>query len=294
MVFFRLAGWVLEAVKRFLRWRAGARRFEIEVSGRRWAYLDAGKGDVILLVHGFGAEKDSWDLFMKTLTDSHRIVVPDLPGFGETNGTESQAYDIPQQVKRLDGFMGALRIHSFHLAGISMGGAIATFYATEHPDKVKSLFLMAPGGVRSRKPSDAWRRYREKGENILLYENEDQFDRLLDALFYRKPFVPKLFKKYFGRRGAMKYRLRAKILQDLEMGGINILEDRLPRVQAPTLVLWGKNDRVLHVSGSEKFHKGLPKGRVILFENCGHVVFFDQPAATRDAYDRFMKELAQN
>jgi abhydrolase domain-containing protein 6 len=294
MVLFRLAGWVLEAVKRSLRWQAGAARCVVDVNGERWVYLEAGKGEVILLVHGFGMEKDSWDPFLKTLTESYRVIVPDLPGFGETGGSESKSYDVPHQVAWLDRFTRTLRLHSFHLVGISMGGGIAAYYATEHPDKAKSLFLMAPAGVRSREPGDAWRRYQDKGENILLYENADQFDRLLDMLFYRKFFLPKFLKKYFARRGAMNYRLRAKILKDLEVGGIDILEDRLHRVQAPTLVLWGEDDRILHVSGSEKFQKGLPNGHIILLEKCGHVVFLDQPAATRGAYHRFMRKLAQN
>jgi abhydrolase domain-containing protein 6 len=294
MVFFRFAGFVLEAAKRYLRWQAGVRRYEVHVDDQRWVYLDGGKGDVILLVHGFGMEKDGWAPFLKTLTGSHRVIVPDLSGFGETRGSHSAAYDIPHQVKRLDRFTSALSIHSFHLVGISMGGAVATYYASEHPDKVKSLFLMAPAGVRSREPSFAWRRYQEKGEVILLYENEDQFDQLLDALFYQKPFLPKFLKKYFAQKGAMNCRLRAKILQDLEKGGIDILEERLQWVQAPTLILWGENDRILHVSGSEKFQKGLPNGRTILLEECGHVVFFDQPEATKEAYNRFMRTLAQN
>jgi abhydrolase domain-containing protein 6 len=294
MLFFRLAGGVLEAAKRFLRWQAGVRRYEVHLDDQRWVYLDGGEGEVIVLVHGFGMEKDGWAPFLKTLAGPHRVIVPDLPGFGETKGDESASYDIPHQARWLDRLLSTLRIPFFHLVGISMGGAIATYYASEHPNKVKSLFLMAPAGIRSREPSDAWRFYQEKGEIILLYENEDQFDRLLDALFYRKPFLPKFLKRYFAQRGAMNYRFRAKILQDLEKSGIDILEDRLQRVQAPTLILWGKNDRILNVSGSEKFQKGLRNGRTILLEECGHVVFFDRPEATRKAYENFMNELIKN
>jgi pimeloyl-ACP methyl ester carboxylesterase len=294
MLFSRLAGWIVEAAKRFLRWQAGVRRCEVHLDDQRWVYLDGGEGEVIVLVHGFGMEKDGWTPFVKTLTGSHRVIVPDLPGFGETKGDESAFYDIPHQVKWLDSLTSTLSIPSFHLVGISMGGAIATYYASEHPNKVKSLFLMAPAGIRSREPSDAWGLYQEKGAIILLYENEDQFDQLLDALFYRKPILPKFLKRYFAKRGAMNYSFRAKILRDLEKGGIGILEDRLQRVQAPTLILWGKNDRILNVSGSEKFQKGLRNGRTILLEKCGHAVFYDQPQATKKAFENFMKGLIHN
>ena len=259
----------------------------------RWAYLEGGKGDVILFVHGYGMEKDGWDLFLKHWTGSHRVVAPDLPGFGETTKLDSAVHDVPHQVKRLDRFVNALGIASFHLAGISMGGAIAAYYAGEHPDKVKSLFLMAPAGVLSRVPSAAWREYREKGNIVLLYEDTKGFDRLLDMIFFRKPFVPRPIKKYFAEKGALEYRFREKILRDLERGGIAVLEDRLVRVKAPVLLIWGENDRILHVSGAEKFRSGLRDGRIITLRECGHVVFFDQPKATRDAYRDFLHSIVQ-
>jgi pimeloyl-ACP methyl ester carboxylesterase len=286
--------WVFEGVKRILRWQAGLRRFEVQVDDHRWSYLDGGEGEVILFVHGYGMEKDGWDIFAKTWSDSYRLIVPDLPGFGETTQIDSSVYDVPHQVKRLDRFVKLLSIPSFHLVGISMGGAIAAYYAGEYPAKVKSLFLMAPAGVLSRLPSAAWRDYLEKGKIVLLYENTEQFDGLLDAVFYRRPFVPGPFKRYFAERGAVNYRFREKILRDLERGGIDILENQLPKVEAPTLVIWGENDRILHVSGAEKFHRALQDCRIITLRECGHVVFFDQPEATRQAYRDFLQGVKKN
>jgi abhydrolase domain-containing protein 6 len=281
----------LEGVRRILRWHAGLARYEVQVDDHRWAYLDGGEGEVILFIHGYGMEKDAWDIFAKNWTKSYRLIVPDLPGFGETTKSDSSVYGLPHQVKRLDRFMNLLGIPSFHLAGISMGGAMAAYYAGERPEKVKSLFLMAPAGVLSRVPSEAWREYQEKGKIVLLYKNTEQFDALLDAVFYRKPFVPRSFKRYFAKKGVLEYRLREKILRDLERDGIDILEDRLPEVGAPTLVVWGENDRILHVSGAEKFQRALRDCRVITLGECGHVVFFDQPEATRQAYQDFLQDM---
>ena len=259
----------------------------------RWAYLEGGKGDAILFVHGYGMEKDGWDPFLKHWTGSHRVVVPDLPGFGETTKMDSAVHDVPHQVKRLDGFVNALGLATFHLAGISMGGAIAAYYAGEHPDKVKSLFLMAPAGVISEVPGMAWREYREKGNIVLLYESTEGFDRLLDMIFYQKPFVPGPIKRYFAQKGALEHGFREKVLRDLETGGIAVLEDRLFMVEAPTLLIWGEDDRILHVSGAEKFRSGLRDNRIITLRECGHVVFFDQPKATRDAYRDFLHSIVQ-
>jgi abhydrolase domain-containing protein 6 len=291
IIYFFSPGLAIEWVKRVLRWRAGLTRHEVQVDDHLWTYLDGGEGEVILFVHGYGMEKDGWDIFARRWRRAYRLMIPDLPGFGETTKTEMSVYDVPNQVKRLDRFVNVLAISSFHLVGISMGGAIAAYYAGEHPAKVKSLFLMAPAGVLSRVPSPAWRDYREEGKIVLLYKNAEQFDALLDAVFYRKPFLPRSFKRYFADKGAADYRLRGKILRDLEAGGVDILEDRLHKVQAPSLVIWGENDQILHVSGAEKFRRGLRDHRVIILKECGHVVFFDRPEATRQEYHDFLQRL---
>lgn len=281
----------LDAMRRILRRWAGLAKHDVQVDDHRWAYLDGGRGEVILFVHGYGMEKDGWDVFAKAWSRSHRLILPDLPGFGETTRLESSDYDIPRQAARLDRFVNTLGLPAFHLAGISMGGAVAAYYAGEHPDRVKSLFLMAPAGVRSREPSAVWRRYEENGHILLLYRNVEEFDALLDALFYRKPFLPKPFRRHFAQKGAREYRFREKILRDLEKHGLDVLEDRLRHIQPPTLVIWGENDQLLHVSGAEKFQHGLQNGRILILKECGHVVFFDRPGAARRAYRDFLQTL---
>lgn len=64
------------------------------MDGRRWAYLEGGQGEVILFLHGYGMEKDGWDLFLKHWTGSHRVIAPDLPGFGEGTRVDSCVYDV--------------------------------------------------------------------------------------------------------------------------------------------------------------------------------------------------------
>jgi pimeloyl-ACP methyl ester carboxylesterase len=283
--------WLLESAKRVLRRYAGVKRYEVQVDDHRWVYLDGGRGEVILFVHGYGMEKDGWDIFLKQWSRSYRVIAPDLPGFGESTKTSGAVYDVPRQVKRLDRFVGALGIHRFHLAGISMGGAIAAYYAGEHPGKIRSLFLMAPAGVASRLPSAAWSEYLEKGKVALLYNTTEEFDRLLGMIFYKKPFVPRLITRYFALKGASEHRFREKVLRDLQTAGLTILEGRLAGVKAPTLLIWGEEDRILHVSGAEKFRRSLKNCRIIILRKCGHVVFYDQPKATREAYRDFLESV---
>ena len=291
VLYFWFPGFILDGAKKVLRWQAGLTRHRVQVDDHRWVYLEGGRGETILFVHGFGMEKDGWGLFLKAFSNSNRLIVPDLPGFGENSRLESANYDVLSQVKRLNRFVESLGLNRFHLVGSSMGGYIAGFYASEYPEKVKSLALFNPAGVSSRDPSDLWRRYAETGELALLYKTKEGFEDLLALLLYRVPPVPGPFKNYFAELGASNYVFYGKVLRDLERGGMHQLEPRLPRVQARTLVLWGANDRILHVSGAERFREGLKNVKVVILDQCGHAPFFEKRKETTKVYQDFLADL---
>lgn len=288
VLYFGFPSVLLEGAKRFLRWQAGLSRHTIQVDDHRWVYLEGGTGETILFVHGFGMEKDGWGLFPKAFSRSHRLILPDLPAFGENSRLESSDYDVPSQVKRLDRFVQSLSLSRFHLAGSSMGGYIAGYYAGEYPEKVKSLALFSPAGVNSPVQSDLWRRYAERGENALVYKTREGFEDILRLLFYRVPPVPGALKRHFAEHGALNYAFYTKALHDIEQGGRYQLEPRLSLVEARTLVVWGANDRILHVSGAEIFRKGLRDGKVVILDQCGHVPFFEKREETVNIYRDFL------
>ena len=286
-----LCGLMLESVLRLFRWRAGLRMRHVQVDDHRWVYLEGGKGEAMLFVPGFGMEKDGWGAFLIPFSKSYRLVVPDLPGFGESSHVPSASYDVPSQVKRLHRFVETAELPSFHMVGISLGGYISGYYASEYPEKVKSLALMDTAGVESRIPSYAMQLYSREGKIVLLYKTVEEFDALMGSLFYRPPPIPVPFKKYFANRGACNYPFHEKILRDLEHRGMNLLETRLPKISARTLVIWGENDLIVHVSSVEKIQKGISNSRVVIVKNCGHVPFFEKRKETVRAYKAFLRTL---
>jgi abhydrolase domain-containing protein 6 len=292
VLYFRFPGVILEGAKRLLRWQAGLSRLMIQVDDHHWVYLEGGKGETILFVHGFGMEKDGWGLFPKAFSSNYRLILPDLPGFGENSRLESADYDVRNQVNRLHRFAESLDLDGFHLAGSSLGGYIAGLYASEYPQKVRSLALFSPLGVHSPVPSDMWRRYEETGEIALVYGTKAGFEELLRLLFYRIPPVPGTFKTFFAERGASNDAFYRKVLRDLAQGGMGLLEPRLSRVGVRTLVVWGANDRILHVSGAEIFRKGLQNVKVLILEQCGHAPFFEKRKETTKVYQDFLAGLS--
>ena len=290
-VYYLFPGVIFETATHTLRWWAGLERREVQVDDHKWVYLDGGEGETILFIHGFGADKDRWGPFLAGFSGSFRLVVPDLPGFGENRGVFSASYDIKSQVKRLNRFVEKIGLAEFHAVGISMGGYIAAFYAGEYPEKVKSLALMDAAGVRSRIPSFFWQTYEKEGKVVLLYRTPQEFDEFMSVLFYRPPWVPGRFKFYMAQKGAHHYAFRKKVLEDMARCGLYLLEDRLQRIRAKTLIIWGANDRILHVSSVEKFERGLKNSRAVIIDKCGHVPYFEKPGETKRAYRSFLAGL---
>jgi len=104
-------------------------------------YAEGGAGDTIILLHGFGGSKDNWLDFAKNFTTHYRVIIPDLPGFGESSKPENAKYGIMSQVERVHLFAEQLKLTKFHLVGYSMGGNIAGNYAAAYPQMVVTLAL---------------------------------------------------------------------------------------------------------------------------------------------------------
>lgn len=289
-LYFIFPGVCLNAMVHAARCSAGVSRHEDQVDDHRWVYLDGGNGDVILFIHGFGANKDFWGDMVKSFSGSYRVIAPDLPGWGENSKVAMDNYGIPEQAKRLDRFVNAIGIKTFHLNGHSMGGAIAAWYAGEHPEKVKSLLLMGPFGLRNDRQSEPMKVYEEDTTESLYFKTENGFRRMQSWAFDRPPQLPGRFVDYIVEDGKKNYSFNKKIFEDLLKGGHGVLENRLGKITAPTLIIWGRNDKIFLVSSAAVFKRGIKNSRVEVVD-AGHVMFMDEPEKTMSLYRNFLKSM---
>ncbi len=276
---------------------AGLVKKEVQVDDHRIVYLEGGKGEAILLLHGFGGDKYLWMRFARYLTDLYRVAIPDLPGFGESSQIPTATYDADSQVKRIDRFVRALDIERFHLAGNSMGGLLAALYAAAYPEKVITLSLLAPAGVESPRPSELVLLLR-KGINPLIAGSPAEYDRLLGLCFVKPPFVPAEFKKMLAADAVSHRGFNEKIWNDMRLhrgrdGSFSPeshLEPYLPKLLAPVLVLWGDSDRVLDAGGAAVLEKKLRTARVVVMKETGHMPMLEKPRETAAAVVAFLGE----
>jgi pimeloyl-ACP methyl ester carboxylesterase len=290
-VFLFFPGWVYDSVVFVNRWRAGLQPVTVTVDGVDWSYLAGGQGDPLLLLHGFGADKDHFGALLVALSSRYRLIVPDLPGFGESSRDPSLAYDIPSQTARFGRFVQALGLSGFHLAGASMGGYIAGYYAADHPEEVQSLLLMAPAGILPPVPGKLQQIYEREGRILLLYRSLSEFDDFMRVLFHNPPWLPTPIKRHLVERHSHAHELYLKILADMVNGGMGLLEDRLELIACPTLVLWGREDQVLPVATLARFTAEIPRSRGAVIDNCGHVPYLEKPFQTISLYRDFLNSL---
>jgi len=271
------------------RSRAGLQQHRLEVEGLHIEYLEGGQGDVLLLLHGFGANKDNWTRISKHLTPHFNVVAPDLPGFGESSRPSGLDYSIAAQADRVHAFVRRLGLSRFHLGGSSMGGYIAGVYAAQHPENVISLWLVAPGGVVSAEPSEMHRQLSAGNSNPLVVESVEEYRRLIDFIFVQRPFIPGPMLKVLAKDAIKNRPLNQKIwMQILETSKKTGLEDALNGSMVPALVLWGDSDRALHVSGAKILDSVMPNAQVAIMEDVGHLPMVEKPKETADIYLRFL------
>jgi pimeloyl-ACP methyl ester carboxylesterase len=270
---------------------AGLKQHSIKVEGLHIEYLEGGQGDVVLLLHGFGANKDNWTRISKHFTPHFRVIAPDLPGFGDSSRQPDLNYTIAAQAVRVHAFVRTLGLQSFHLGGSSMGGNIAGVYAAQHPENVISLWLVAPGGVASADPSEMERELNAGRPNPLVVESVEDYKRLIDFIFIKKPFIPGPMLNQLAKEAIRNSPLNQNIFKQIhEASNITGLESTLNGSLVTTLILWGANDRVLHVSGAKILESVMPKAQVAIMEGVGHLPMIEKPKETAEIYMSFLRQ----
>ena len=281
-----------------------ARRSQVAISGltRRHIWLDqhrvtlleGGRMDAepVVLVHGFGASKENWLLMAGLLARRYRLIIPDLPGFGESHFIASSNYRLATQADRLHRILTQLDCGPVHLVGNSMGGAISGITAARHPEQVLSLTLMNAAGLRGHRASD-FERSLLKGQNPLIPGNILDVARLFRIATWRNrhglsALLTPLMYREMVHRNPVNHRIFRDMLEIDEAP-----EGVFSTIQCPTLIMWGERDAVLDVSCAERFQAIIPHARQRIFQDVGHLPMVEAPGLTARSLRSFWREARQ-
>ncbi len=264
--------------------RRGARMSEksVVVAGNPWPYLEGGPpdGEVVVMLHGFGGDKDNWPLYARYFTRRHRVIAPDLPGFGNNTRDPELNYGGVTQTERLHAFINELGLDNIHLAGNSMGGYIALNYALAHPQGVKTLTLIDNAGVDSINKSELELAI-DEGKNPLVATSLEDFDRLMDFIMHKRIPSPRFMMKAFYAVQKRHFEFLDGIFWQIIDEALNEpLTERLGELSMPTLVIWGRHDRLIDVSCTDVMAAKIPDNKVVILEDAGHVPMIEFPGVT--------------
>jgi len=280
------------AVRRALEFErrlAGLARKEAALpNGLRYVYLEGGKGEPLMLLHGFGANKDNFVRVAKYLTPHYRVVIPDHIGFGESAKPPKGDYSPRSQAERLRSLARALGMPKLHLGGNSMGGHIALTYAALFPAEVKSLWLLAPGGVWSAPASEVRKRIDATGRNPMIVKNEEEFALLVAGVTAVPLPIPRRFLDVLAQERIRNHELEGQIFRQLAADSV---EQRVRGLATPALVVWGAQDRVLHPGSAGILQMLLTKSEVTLMPGVGHLPMLEQPEKSALDYLQFRARL---
>lgn len=250
----------------------------VDADGIRTHYFDEGRGPAVILLHGGGAGADAycnWRAIIPVLARQFRTIAVDMVGFGKTDAPDPAKFEFSQaaRVKHLGDFMRAVKLPSASLIGNSMGGATALGLAAEAPSIVDKLILMGSAGLNTEITADLLPvinyDFTREGMVALIRALTDKAyiidDSLVDYRFSHS-IEPENRRAY----GAIMQWIRTA-------GGLFYTPEVISHVTCPTLVVSGKNDKVVPLANAYRFLELIGRSWGYIIPDCGHWAMIEQP-----------------
>ena len=271
----------------------GARRHLIETNSGRVAFIEAGSGPPLILLHGLGTSSETWGPTIRALLDRFTVNAPDLAGHGQSSGASLRG-SVEPLVKALDDLCAKLGLETAAVVGHSLGGLVAVRFALNHPDRVSHLVLVDAGGIGEEMswllrlaaipllgrlvfgPSSLW--VKHYNDRLFVPGNVDS--NLLKSLHRSRALH---VTAAFMRRAVGS---SADLLGPVESA---YLLPRLDEIAVPVLVLWGEQDRLFPVEQLEGLRETCPLVEIHTFSDVGHWPYAEVPEAFNAALVNFLE-----
>jgi pimeloyl-ACP methyl ester carboxylesterase len=270
--------------------------------GHRVSYRVAGDLDdpgrpVILLLHGMAGSSATWRAVMPSLAERATVVAPDLLGHGASDKPRHD-YSLGAFASSLRDLLVALQIDRVNVVGQSLGGGIAMQLTYQYPERCERLALVNSGGL-GREVSLILRALTLPGAEYVMpvlfpsfvRDAGNAVSRRLAGIGIRAPHIEQEWRSYTSLSDAETRAAFVRTLRSVvDFGGQTVsAHDRLSlAAELPTLIVWGRNDRIIPVSHAHAAHEALPGSRLEIFDESGHFPHCEEPQRFTDVILDFL------
>jgi pimeloyl-ACP methyl ester carboxylesterase len=241
----------------------------------RW--LERGEGEAVVLLHGLMGAMDHWEPTLEALGGTCRAMAPQLPIFDPLLAEPS----IDELADHVVGLLDRLEIDRAVVGGNSLGGHVALTCALRWPARVSGLILTGSSGLFERGFT----------RNVPHVPSTEYVRAKMEEVFYDPTLVTPSWVEAV-RRVVTTRATALRVLQFARAAKRDSLEVRLPDVAVPTLLVWGKDDRVTPVDVAERFHQLIPRSELVYVTNCGHAPMLEHPATFSQIVAEWLRETA--
>jgi pimeloyl-ACP methyl ester carboxylesterase len=256
-------------------------------------YLEAGSASAsraVILLHGLGATNASMLPTLWDLAQDHRVLAPDLPGFGES-GKPVRTYDFAFFGAWLRDFMDQAGVKKAVLVGNSLGGRVALEAGLTMPDRIDRMVLLCPSPafMHSRQAVPLVKALRPEMALVPMLLGHAQVVSFARSLFARPERLPdgwydafadEFLRVFRSPRGRVAFFSTARQIYLEPARGEGGFWDRLPGLRVPSLFVWGERDWLVPARFEKHVSQALPRSRSVVLEDCGHVPQYEFPEQT--------------
>ncbi len=262
----------------------------VKVNGLNIYYLEAGKGETVILLHGWPTSSYLWRNIIPTLAKTRRVIAPDLPGYGRSDKPPDISYTFNNMSRIFEGFIDVLGIKKTALVVHDFGGPIGLLWAIRNPEKVERLAILdtiihpdLPILMRSlffalKIPYVGDLFANPFGVSLTIRLGVSNKKALTQDVLeaYRAPFISPDVRRAFS-----------KTIKDPNLGELKEISQKIQTLKIPISIIYGEND-ILMASEMQRIEKELPDASVISIPDCNHFLQEDQPEKVSDLLSKFL------
>jgi len=251
--------------------------YEIQKDGK-FNYLEIGEGETLLLLHGLFGALSNFSGLIEKFRLTHKVVVPIMPLFD----MDLLHTSVTGLAKYVEQFIEARGYQNIHLLGNSLGGHVGLVYILKHPEKIKSLILTGSSGLYENAMGDTYPKrgdyeYIKNKTAQTFYDPNVATPELVDEVYATVNDRIKLIKTLTIAKSAIRH---------------NMAKD-LPKMNVPTCIIWGRNDKVTPPEVADEFNRLLPNSTLYWIDKCGHAAMMEHPDEFNSVLEDWLTKVYQ-